>query len=102
MKYDKLVRDGILDIILKSGKKPTYKFVKGDELMSYLSKKIGEEADEYQKSRALLELADLIEVIMAIADYEGLSWEQLMAMRERKKKTRGGFEKGIVLQDISE
>lgn len=102
MEYDKLVRDKIVDIILKNGETPKYREVEGEELKEYLVQKLEEEVREYQDDDEVVELADIIDVIEAILDLEGVSWEELEEIRKNKNEERGGFEKGIVLEEVSE
>jgi len=65
-----------------------------------LDQKLQEELTEYQETKDLEELADLLEVIAAAAKARGCSWEQLMQIRDQKRKQRGGFEKKILLSEV--
>ena len=54
------------------------------------------------KQEALDELADMLEVIRALAALHGASWEQLEAIRVNKAEARGGFEDRVYLIDVDE
>lgn len=100
--YNKLVRDFIPEIIEKSGKTCLTATLSDDAYLHMLDLKLDEELAEYQESKAIEELADLIEVIAAVAKARGCSWEQLMRIRDQKRGKRGGFEKKILLMEVSE
>ena len=95
--YDKLVRDRIPEIIEKEGRPFGTSTVTGDGLLFYLDKKLDEEIGEFRESRDPEELADVMEVVFAMAASLGVSEKELMDIRCEKKEKRGGFEKGIVL-----
>ena len=40
-----------------------------------------------------------MEVLFGLASYLGVTEGELMGIRDRKRKERGGFEKGIVLKE---
>jgi len=60
-----------------------------DEYVTYLSKKLQEEVDEFQEAHALEELADILEVVLAVTAGQGKSPEELEALRIAKKEKRG-------------
>ena len=64
--YNKLVRDNIPNIVAKSGKRCKYQILSHAEYLFALDKKLQEELEEYQDSRSIEELADLVEVVYAI------------------------------------
>lgn len=95
----KLVRDCIPDIIDKNGETCETKVLETDqEYEAALLEKLHEEVAEYQMDRTLEELADIMEVISAIAESRHSSLEEIDQIRIQKKKERGGFEKRIVLK----
>lgn len=96
--YDKLVRDRIPEIIEKDGRKCVTEKASGDVLFEYLDRKIDEELSEFRESRSPEEIADLLEVLFAVASELGCSEEELMSIREKKREERGGFEEGFVLK----
>lgn len=97
---EKLVRDRIPDIISSSGRIPITRTVSGDELFSYLDRKLDEEVTEFHADRNLEELADILEVLIGLAEHLGHSEKELFGTRDRKKEERGGFSEGIVLEGI--
>ena len=62
-----------------------------------LDAKLDEELAEYHKDHSIEELADLLEVIRAVAVARGYSLEELERIRANKAAKRGGFEKRILL-----
>ena len=99
-KYDKLVRDRIPDIITASGSVPVCDRPDKNECLAYLAAKLSEEAAEYRESRDIEELADVIEVVRGILHHNGISWEELESVRQKKYAERGGFEQGIRLIEV--
>ena len=52
---------------------------------------------EYEKSRSVDELIDLLEVIYRIAELKGVSKDKVELMRKQKNKERGGFSNNLYL-----
>ena len=100
--YHKLVRDRIPEIIEKSGKKCVVRVMAQDEYMQMADQKLNEELAEYQQSKSLEELADLLEVIYAAAKAHGFSAEDIEKMRRDKAAQRGGFDKRLLLIEVRE
>jgi len=102
--YDKLVRDRIPNIIAASGKTAETRRVESDEFRGYLEAKLDEEIAELRAERASRpeELADILEVICALAGLEGVSREGLEKLRREKAQQRGGFLKRIVLVAVED
>ena len=98
--YHKLVRDKIPQIIEAAGKTCTCSVLPEEEYLSLLDAKLNEEVAEYRESGALEELADILEVIRAIAAARGASIGEVEAIREAKRAERGGFERRILLEDV--
>ena len=57
---------------------------------------------EYQESKSMEELADLLEVIHAVALARGSSIGEVEQIRIQKAEKRGGFEKRILLKSVTE
>ena len=89
--YQKLVRDRIPEIIQRSGKTCSVRRLSSEDYLQALRTKLGEELAEYLESGELSELADLLEVLLATAEAEGYTREELEAVREKKARERGGF-----------
>ena len=90
-KYDKLVRDKIPEIIHDQGKGVCFRVLSDAEFKEYLVKKLYEEVTEFCESRSLEELADITEVIYALAEVNGYSVFDLGRMRRAKLREKGGF-----------
>lgn len=100
--YNKLVRDLIPEIIETDGKTCVTKILSDAQYLEMLDTKLTEELAEYQESKSLEELADLLEVMQAVVKARGWSWEQLEQVRQEKAARRGGFEKKILLKEVIE
>lgn len=100
--YDKLVRDNIPEIIEKSGKACVAETLPEDQYIKMLDAKLNEELTEYQESKSLEELADLLEVMRAAVQARDWTWAELEQVRQEKAAERGGFEKKILLKEIIE
>ena len=98
--YNKLVRDNIPEIIEASGKHCRFSILSESDCLVMLDEKLNEELAEYQQSKSLEELADLLEVIRAVAKARGSSMEEIESIRRDKARRRGGFEKRILLQSV--
>lgn len=102
IKYYKLVRDRIPEIIEVSGKTCKTEILKDEEYIRMIDAKLDEELAEYHKDQNIEELADLIEVIYAAAAARGYTIEQLEQVRAEKAEKRGGFQKKILLVEVTE
>lgn len=100
MKYNKLVRDKIPEIISRDGKIPVARMLTDDEYRYYLKKKLKEEAAEFNESETLDELADIMEVVLAMCNAYGYSSIALDMARYRKRRERGGFSKKLLLERV--
>lgn len=97
IKYNKLVRDKIPEIMLEKGEKPNTEILDNERYLEELDKKMNEEVKEYQESKDIEELADIMEVIYAISKARGYSEENLNNIRKEKLNKRGGFEERLFL-----
>ena len=97
MIYNKLVRDKIPEIIERNGGKADVRVLSEEEYKQYLEKKLDEETVEYHRDKTPEELADILEVVYALAATAGCSREQLMETCRRKHDLRGGFEASYLL-----
>ena len=100
--YNKLVRDRIPEIIESDGKTCIAEMLPDAQYLEMLDAKLNEELAEYQESKSLEELADLLEVMRAVIKARDWTWEQLEQMRQAKAVQRGGFEKKILLKEVIE
>lgn len=104
--YNKLVRDLIPQVIKSTGKECRTRILDEKEYKRELIIKLKEESEEYfaaqSPEESLEELADMLEVIRALATVHGASWEQLEALREKKVEARGGFQDRVYLIDVDD
>lgn len=101
MKYDKLVRDKIPEIIKKNGDVPKFHIASDSEYTKKLNEKLKEEVEEYLENGAEEELADVLEVINSICENKKISLEELEKTRIEKAKSRGSFKKRIILDETN-
>ena len=99
IKYEKAIRDKIPEIIKSSGKRCNVKKLDDSEFLIHLEKKLLEELNEYQESKDVEELADILEVIYRISELKGVNLDNI---RQEKVEKRGGFEKNLFLIDTSD
>lgn len=102
MKYDKLVRNRIPEIIRKDGKTPHTRILNDSEFKEYLEEKLDEEVAEFHASKSLEELADIEEVLSALRRAYGYSVEELTVTRFTKVIERGAFYRKICLIEVDE
>lgn len=99
MTTGKLVRDRIPEIIAAEGRKPQVKRLSGEALLSALHDKLDEERAEFFAAEGdkakCEELADMVEVIIALAGQHGCDEAVLMELVGRKRETHGGFSEGF-------
>lgn len=100
IRFNKLVRDSIPEIIERSGKRCVWSTLSEEAYLEYLDEKLNEELAEYQQSKSMEELADLIEVVRAVVVARGYSIEKVEALRRDKAEKRGRFEKRILLTEV--
>ena len=94
--YNKLVRDNIPEIISANGENPIVEVLDNDRYKQELEKKLLEECNEVvlaTGSDRLEELADLMEVMICLANLENVTLGEVNKIREDKKAKRGGFSK---------
>jgi predicted house-cleaning noncanonical NTP pyrophosphatase (MazG superfamily) len=100
--YNKLVRDKIPEIIESSGKSACCRVLDKDEYITELDKKLNEECAEYQADKSIEELADMLEVIYAIAKVRGYSISELENACTEKAEKRGKFDDRIFLESVDD
>ena len=103
MKFNKLVRDKIPQIIEKTeGQSCKTKVLNDKEYLIELKKKLQEELNEFLESDEIEELADLEEVLRAILDCKCVSYEEFEKVRLEKVNKRGAFKDRIYLEGLEE
>ena len=102
VEHNKLVRDKIPHIIEASGKTCVTEVLSQEAYLIELDRKLNEELSEYQQSKLLEELADLLEVMDAVVKARGYTWEDLTRVRKEKRAARGAFDQRIYLKEVIE
>lgn len=95
----KLVRDRIPELIRANGEDPTYYTADPAEYRNRLRAKLREEVTEFlaaTEEDAPDELADILEVVYALATDLNLTQPQLDEIRHQKALARGAFTSRIV------
>lgn len=98
--YNKLVRDNIPKIISENGQSAHISILDDEQYGDGLRRKLTEETQEYLESESVEELADIIEVIEALAVFKGSSLEEVMKIKREKADKNGKFEKRIFLEKV--
>lgn len=94
----KLVRDKIPEIIKKDNIDPVFFVADSEEYYKALIEKLNEEVNEFIESGNIEELADIMEVIYAIAEHKEIDKEKLEKIRLKKAAERGQFKKRFILK----
>lgn len=103
--YNKLVRDRIPDICKQNGQKAYFRILDDIAYKKELENKLLEELNEVLQEKGaerVLELADMLEVIRALALLEGVSFEQLVKKADEKALKRGAFTDKIFLEYVED
>jgi predicted house-cleaning noncanonical NTP pyrophosphatase (MazG superfamily) len=100
--YNKLVRDRIPEVIEMSGRSCSTSILSQEEYAKELQIKLQEEVQEYIEAQNVEELADILEVLFALAKVHGATEADLIRTRELKRDERGGFDERIFLKAVQE
>jgi predicted house-cleaning noncanonical NTP pyrophosphatase (MazG superfamily) len=101
--YKKLVRDNIPNIIKENNEEPIIKILSDEEYKKELEKKLIEECNEVLEAKSddrIEELADLLEVMISLAELENNTFDDIEKARILKRDKRGGFSKKIYLEEV--
>src|SRR5450759_5274677 len=97
----KLVRDKIPDVIRQAGGDPNTLVLSREDYSLALAAKLHEEVEELllapDESRAE-ELADVLEVLHAVANHYQIEWAIVEEVGRKKREDRGGFEGRVWLE----
>ncbi len=99
MKYNKLIRDKIPDHIRAKGGTPVFHVADEVEYWTKLKEKVLEEFEEFKADESVEEFADLMEVLMAIAEYKNFDPETVEKVRAEKVAKRGAFKERLILDE---
>jgi predicted house-cleaning noncanonical NTP pyrophosphatase (MazG superfamily) len=97
-RFEKLVRDKIVELQLKSGSKPNYRELTDDEHKTELIKKVIEEAREVlkaEKENVAGEIADVQQALDDLVEKFGFTKADIRLEQRRKKQKNGAFKKGL-------
>ena len=102
--YNKLVRDNIPDIIKNNGENPVTRILDKEEYKQELEKKLYEEYNEVLATTTtedrIEELADMLEIIRALATVEKKTLDDVISTADAKRIKRGAFEEKIFLEKV--
>lgn len=99
MRYNKLVRDFIVDIIEATGRTTSWHIATDQEYHQKLKEKLSEEVSEFSENPSLEEMADVFEVITALLKERGWALEDIVALQKKKREEKGGFERRLILEE---
>ncbi|MBG9586088.1 nucleoside triphosphate pyrophosphohydrolase [Cytobacillus firmus] len=104
--YNKLVRDRIPEVITRNGKTCSTRILDNEEYIEELKKKSFEELEEYVKAQtdeeAMEELADILEILHALAKVHGSTMRDVDDIRKSKVEKRGGFRDKVFLIEVED
>ena len=96
-RHDKLVRDRIPEIVTASGARPETRVADPLEFRALLRAKLVEEVHEFLEDENPAELADILEVVRALAADLSTDPDELERIREKKVTERGAYDEHTVL-----
>ncbi len=94
-RYEKLVRDGIPEILDAKGVSYEKRVASDAEYRTELVKKLLEEAQEFSQAGAIEELADVLEVVSALRTLS--EYADVEAVQTAKRAERGGFDARLIV-----
>jgi predicted house-cleaning noncanonical NTP pyrophosphatase (MazG superfamily) len=102
MKYNKLVRDKIPNIIKEDGKNPIIHIANEEEYWEKIKEKLNEEVDEFLKESNEEEISDILEVIDAICKFKEFDENEINKIKKQKAEKRGRFDNKIILDEVKD
>ena len=100
MKYNKLIRDKIPEILKQKGLNPLTHTANEIEYLVKLKDKLKEEVDEFLINSNEEELVDILEVVDSICKFKNINKENLEKLKRKKAEERGSFNKKIILEEV--
>ncbi|MFW6016881.1 MAG: nucleoside triphosphate pyrophosphohydrolase [bacterium] len=102
LKYDKLVRDNIPQIIEDAGKEYAIHTADDQEYLSKLYAKVLEELQEFKENPSAEEMADIFEVLDGLISFYDIDNLDIKSIKKEKREKRGGFKDRIILETVKE
>jgi predicted house-cleaning noncanonical NTP pyrophosphatase (MazG superfamily) len=102
MKFDKLVRDKIPEIIRSNGEKPVTHIADEKEYWEKLKEKLSEEVKEFSVNSNEEELADVLEVIEGICEFKKFDRGEIENIKKEKAVKRGKFKERVILDEVED
>lgn len=106
IKYNKLIRDKIVEKIEKNWWTAVHHTATDEEFERKLKEKLVEESKELIEAKNIEEikneLADVLKVTEEIMKLHNISEEELKIIKQKKDEKAGGFDKRIILDEASE
>ena len=99
---NKLVRDNIPLICKSNAQLPETRILDEKTYTTALELKLEEEVNEYLQSKEIEELADILEVIDALAQNQGSSLDEVMQIKRTKQNRNGGFKNRVFLISVED
>ena len=96
----KLVRNRIPQLIQDSGKSSKCHSADLEEFSQRLEDKMKEELNEFMENPCHEEAADMYEVLRCLCWLNNLDMEDVINAADIKRIDKGGFTKGIVLEEV--
>ena len=100
MNHSKLVRDKVPDFIRTKGTVPRIHIASDEEYRQKLKEKLQEEVNEFLGGESPEELADILEVVYALAAVQDIDQSSLEARRKKKAEERDAFSRHIILDEM--
>ena len=103
--YQKLVRDRIPEIVQSHGAHPVTRVLDKESYRQALLAKLLEEAHEAVAAHPAElpgELADVLDVVRALAAVHGLTWDQLLDIAAARRIANGAFRQRLFLEYIDQ
>lgn len=101
IKYNKLIRDRIPEIVKEAGWSPMVRILRKSEFLGAVKKKVFEEAGELAQSKdrkgIIDEIVDIQELLDVLSLEIGITKLEVKKLQGIKRKKRGGFKKKLFL-----
>lgn len=98
--YNKLVRDRIPELCKQNKQIAVVEVLGVETYPAALREKLQEEVREFLDSGKPEELADILEVVDALAQTQNISLDKLLDIKAEKAQRNGGFQKRLFLKEV--